>query len=187
MNEQPEITARTRQALINAFLQLNKDREIQHITVREICVQAHYNRSTFYQYFSDIYDLRNRLETELLEKLTDLFNTNFAKLQAGNHVDIFLKFYSAHAETFLILLGSTGDPAFYHRIKNTVKPIIRRLLALEGDDRKVDYVLEFSVSAMIQTITYWFINEKSISEEQLSHILYTVMTGSIFPLLKKEA
>ena len=57
MKKQPQITEQTRKTLIKAFLQLNKKTEIQKITINRICKTANFNRSTFYQYFSDIYDL----------------------------------------------------------------------------------------------------------------------------------
>lgn len=69
MKKQPKITEKTQKNLIDAFLSLNKEQEIQKITINNICKLANYNRSTFYQYFSDIYELRNFIENSLLNNL----------------------------------------------------------------------------------------------------------------------
>jgi AcrR family transcriptional regulator len=57
MNRQPEITAQTRQNLIDAFWSLYCEKRIEKITVKEITIKAGYNRGTFYEYFVDVYDV----------------------------------------------------------------------------------------------------------------------------------
>lgn len=45
----------TRQNLIDSFWLLYCQKNIEKITVKEICEIAGYNRSTFYVYFNDVY------------------------------------------------------------------------------------------------------------------------------------
>jgi AcrR family transcriptional regulator len=71
MKKQPEITAQTRENLIQAFWGLYRQKKIEHITIKNITTRAGYNRSTFYEYFVDIYDLLNQFEDSLLEYLKE--------------------------------------------------------------------------------------------------------------------
>ena len=48
MNKRHDITAQTKQNLIDAFWQLYCLRPISQITVRDVVQRAGYNRSTFY-------------------------------------------------------------------------------------------------------------------------------------------
>lgn len=186
MKKQPQITEQTRKTLIKAFLQLNKKTEIQKITINRICKTANFNRSTFYQYFSDIYDLRNYIEDELLGKLDILFKSNLSKIHLENYLEIFLGFYSENSEAFLILLGQNGDPYFYQKIKNTLKPTIYNVLSVDDNNIESDYIIEFTMSAMISTISYWFEKNKNLNMNELSKLLYAIISTSILPLLKNK-
>lgn len=57
----------TRQAIRNSFLKLIVEKPIERISVTELCRDAGVNRGTFYAHYTDAYDLRNSLETELYE------------------------------------------------------------------------------------------------------------------------
>lgn len=185
MKKQPHITEQTKQNLIKAFLFLNSTKEIQKITVNDICKLASYNRSTFYQYFSDIYALRNAIENDLLQKLDLLFNTHLNHFLSEHDLDVFLDFYCDHSEAFLILLGKNGDPFFYQKIKDTLRPIIFNTLSIDESTLENRYIIEFTMSAMINTITCWFENDKDISKNQLAKIQYSIISNGIIPLLKK--
>lgn len=76
MKKHPKITEQTKQTLVKFFLLSNKENEIHKITINDICKMANYNRSTFYQYFSDIYDLRNFIENKLYQILYKIISTS---------------------------------------------------------------------------------------------------------------
>ena len=56
----------TRQNLSDAFWQLYLKKKIEKITVKEICELAGYNRSTFYVYYKDVYDILNEIEDRII-------------------------------------------------------------------------------------------------------------------------
>lgn len=62
-------TVRTRSSIINAFLELRSYREIERITVKELCEKAAINKSTFYTHFSDIYALSEYLEKQVADDI----------------------------------------------------------------------------------------------------------------------
>lgn len=55
---------------MSAFWQLYQEKKISQITVREVIELADCNRSTFYAYFADMYDLLDKFEEQLLPDLT---------------------------------------------------------------------------------------------------------------------
>src|SRR3974377_431286 len=71
LKKNPEATARTRENLMQAFWSLYCQKRIDHISVKEITDTDGYHRSTFYEYFVDIYDVFNQLEDELLAELKE--------------------------------------------------------------------------------------------------------------------
>lgn len=56
-NEKDPRVIRTRSLIQDAFLELYKDKDFNHITVRDITERATVNRTTFYDHFQDKYEL----------------------------------------------------------------------------------------------------------------------------------
>lgn len=47
----------TKQAIMNCLLELLSTKQLDKITVKDICEICEINRNTFYYYFQDIYDV----------------------------------------------------------------------------------------------------------------------------------
>lgn len=60
---------RTRQNIINAFIQLRAQKDLEKISVKELSELAFINKATFYKHYKDIYDLSEQLENELMESV----------------------------------------------------------------------------------------------------------------------
>lgn len=59
---------RTQRLIKRVFMALLKEKPIEQITVTELCRIADINRSTFYQYYGDIYMLLEEVEADFLEQ-----------------------------------------------------------------------------------------------------------------------
>lgn len=77
MKKQPQVTARTRRKLMNAFWEIYCEKGIHQITVGAVTKLAGYNRGTFYEYFSDIYDLLDQLEDTFIQELSGKLKQDF--------------------------------------------------------------------------------------------------------------
>ncbi len=60
---------RAREAMESVFLDLLKKKPIEKISVKELCVKAEVNRSTFYEHYLDIYDLRDQVADSFVRKM----------------------------------------------------------------------------------------------------------------------
>ena len=58
---------RTREQLKRALTQLLLEKPVREITVRELTDRADVNRGTFYAHYTDLYDMLEQMENELLE------------------------------------------------------------------------------------------------------------------------
>ena len=59
-------TEKTESSIINAFIELRAKKPLEKITVKELCQLARINKSTFYAHYSDIYELSDVLETQMV-------------------------------------------------------------------------------------------------------------------------
>lgn len=64
---------RTRQNIINAFIQLRSQKSLEKISIKELAELATINKATFYKHYKDIYDLSDQLEKELMQNLFNEF------------------------------------------------------------------------------------------------------------------
>ena len=62
---------KTRCAIRNAFLQLRSKKPLEKITVKELTELANINKATFYLHYSDIYDLSETLERDVVQSCLD--------------------------------------------------------------------------------------------------------------------
>lgn len=162
MKKQPQITAQTRQNLMDAFWTLYCEKRIEKITVREVTTKAGYNRGTFYEYFLDVYDVLAQIEESLLPDPDKLPPMNIEeRSKDGFSVDEFFKMYEEHSKYYTVLLGENGDPAFQRKMKNSIKPKLKATLIAHGakDDYQLDYFLEYNISALYGVLSYWSASE----------------------------
>ncbi len=66
---------RTRKFIMDSFIELSGQKEFKDITVKDIATEAMINRATFYYHFEDIYDLLEKVLSEVL--LVNLACSNY--------------------------------------------------------------------------------------------------------------
>lgn len=190
MKKQPEITAQTKQNLIDAFWSLYCEKRIDKITVREITMKSGYNRSTFYEYFLDVYDVLEQIEDSLLPdpaKMPPLNAQNIPNDAQPFSVDQFFKMYEQHNKYFTVLLGDKGDPAFQSKMKNSIKPKLKEALIAKGakDDFQLDYTLEYNISALYGILSYWFSGQEKPSAEDFLALMYELSDCGAKEIIEK--
>ncbi len=62
-------TKYTKQLIKETFLNLLEKKDMNAITVKELCEIADLNRGTFYRYYLDIYDLLKQIEQEFIDEI----------------------------------------------------------------------------------------------------------------------
>lgn len=64
---------KTLQAIKNAFLQLLRVKNLEQITVKELCHVAQISKGTFYLHYHDLFDLRDQLQRDVIGKMLSIF------------------------------------------------------------------------------------------------------------------
>lgn len=176
MKKQPEQTEQTKRNITDAFWLLAKDEGISGVSVSSVMKKAGYNRGTFYVYFTDIPDLVEQTEQELLDEFSD-------RIKSINITDIAFQLDAAIAEMIhkvntlgdrvYILLGKGGDPNFLSKAR---KKMIE-MFPLPIPDK--EYVIAFVTSALVGTMTYWYESGKTTPLEQVIGVTHRLITQGI--------
>lgn len=187
MSKNSEISERTRQTIIDAFWEIYCKKRIEKITVREITTKAGYNRSTFYEYFIDVYDVLDQIEQSLLPNIEDMPPLSPILNDSPIPIDSFIKLYSSGSKYFTVLLGDNGDPAFAAKMKNGIKSkLMEHFGGNESTTIELDYTLEYMLSAMIAILTHWFKSGENISKEDLIKLISALTRGEVMKRLANQ-
>lgn len=149
---------KTKRKIIQAFWSLYETDDLKNISVKRINETANINRSTFYEYFLDIYELIEVAEDDLLcqlkEPLLEISKgsaiTNEAFLdQMGQNL------YAQYGKRVFRLLGEQGEPSFREKFKCDFLPLLFRLHHVALPESIHPAVYEFSCSAVLGFLQYW--------------------------------
>jgi len=181
MTKKTEVTSQTKQNILDAFWDIYCVKRIEVITVKEITHKAGYNRGTFYEYFSDVYDALDEIENALIPSLNELPPVSTPTGTIGMPIEGFLKLWEQNAKYYSVLLGDKGDPAFASKLKNSIKPLIMKSFKDKPNivSEDMEYILEYTLSAMIGVMSYWFTKEDDAYRDKLFKLIHSLMEDGI--------
>lgn len=81
---------RTRKLIMDSFIELSSKKEFKDITIKDITTEAQINRATFYYHFEDIYDLLEKVLSEVLLVNLNSDIYNHERLNEEVFVNIFV-------------------------------------------------------------------------------------------------
>lgn len=188
MKKQPEVTAKTKARIMQAFWDLYKEKRIEKISVGMIMKSADLNRGTFYEYFIDIYDLLDQFEDQFIRDFTEKVNTYFEKEteEMLYFVEItrgFAKVFSEYEEEFYILMSR--DSTFRSKVKEKLRERMLESIHLEETDKKIDYYLTFVISSLTALMEFWYDMKKNLSVEEIMELSQTLIFNGLIGSLKK--
>lgn len=186
MRKQPERTAKTKRALIDAFWTLYEETPIEKITVRQITESAGVYRSTFYEYFSDVYAVREFIEKDILDAYEVLVNkaTGINSLDEG--MALLIDFYSNNAKYLAVLWGPHGDQQFLNNVKRMINAKLRSLFSLPFDDPEIDILIEMMLSSVISLLNYWYVHRDKMTIREVIAVGSQFFQKGLFAFLKER-
>ena len=175
--KQFEVTMMTKQTIKDAFWELYKEKKIEKITVKDITLKAGYNRSTFYAYFTDVYDILEQIEEDLMPGIEHLPPVDTSREYSPDYFENIITIYEKNSAYYSVLLSENGDPRFALKMKNVFKSMMMEAITnrVNISPEEMDYALEFLVGATLSIVKHWFDQDKNIPMQQLIPLMYKLM------------
>ena len=109
---------KTKRSIKNAFIELRSRKSLERITVKEVCEKAEINKSTFYSHYQDIYDLSDKLETEVVESIISALNhpENLLKNPEEFTKELYLGYAAKNALIFVEIFLCHTRSSYFHFI-----------------------------------------------------------------------
>ena len=177
MKKQPEVTAKTKEAFATSFCVLYTKKPIDKITVKEITTLAGYNRSTFYQYFTDVYNLLECVENSLLEEMKISLTADNGTLFTPD-LNKLIEFFSEKEVYLKALFSDYGSIHFISRIKQEL-PLNSLQDTFPNAGNLMPYLIEFHLSTSLSLFRIWLKNKKDMPPNELFELIHNLYTKGI--------
>ncbi|KOO51465.1 TetR/AcrR family transcriptional regulator [Viridibacillus arvi] len=163
-------TLYSKKVIIEAFLLLLQEKNLNKITVTDICKEADINRGTFYSYYNDPFDLMRSIEEEMIEKMMSAINIT----EEQNILNELLKLILINKELCKIIFNEKNSSHVLNTILNSVHDItiaeIKKHLP-NADETHLEYFFTYSTGGIIEAIRKWINDDMKIPTEEVVKIL----------------
>lgn len=172
-------------------LELLNRPDARNLSVRFICEEAGINRTTFYEHYLDIYDLLDKLESDVMAELRDYY---MQMINRSNHLP---------PQPFLPLLAHIrANQDFYKNVLKTretcrLKPVFERFLteavrvachkAGVSDEKEIAYYLVFLKAGFTASMLRWIETGCKENMEKMSQAMCDCLPNRLACLLSSNA
>ncbi|MDR2090144.1 MAG: TetR family transcriptional regulator C-terminal domain-containing protein [Clostridiales bacterium] len=161
-----------------AFLELLGKKPINKITVKEICDLADVNRTTFYGNFYDIYDILDRVQNELYEKIEA--SVKKSKYRNESLFEIF-EIIEENRDLCRILFGNNDGRDFVHTAMRIPYAYLLDEWTAKSKlpDERFVYLLEFCANGCVGFVRKWVMEEAKTPYREAAKLLQTFVSASL--------
>lgn len=159
-------TKLTKRKIGDAYLELRRRFPIERIRITELCRLANSNRTTFYHYFEDVYDLNEAVENRILEECFENFPfRGLIYTDPDRYLTEFSKALEPHRED-LIYLAKDRETQQYAKLNRWLVNLAKK----NDENAEEDLILTYVIAGVTQVIS----ENKArgmYSEEQVRRLL----------------
>jgi len=176
----------TKKIIKDSFLELLESKEIDKITVSELCSKADINRATFYRYYIDIYDLLEKIGQELVDEFKEMLN-NYKDSSLKDVTKVYLTILKENKEITKIIFSNRKNIYLFndffeyvyynYRIKH-----INIIEKKNESDTIKPFVFIFNGALGI--VSYWIQNNFDEDIDKLSELIETISYSGLYGYFK---
>lgn len=188
---------KTRRQIHQALLENLKENSFQKITVDMLCRSALINRSTFYKYYLDKYDLLDKFLGQVLDQFSQNINVEFVNASPSRIHDLCyirnfestLKFIAGRREEYQLLWNASIDRSVFDEMTGIIHhKIITAMKAQPFPDSRQekyeDLYARLFASNMMSLILWWFQYYDTVSMADVEKIMTDNMHLGLFSTFK---
>jgi AcrR family transcriptional regulator len=169
MNKNDIRYIKTEQKLEDTFWELLADVGFQKMNVRMLTEGSGVNRTTFYIHFRDKYELLEKIESGMFEKMAEDVTANMSKgkQEIENLVPFMLRaaqYVSDNKERVGIIMSEKGDPRFLEKYISKMRE--KFFPELEGASRESRYAMAAVIGIITSLFGEWTLGGCEESPEE---------------------
>lgn len=177
----------TRKLFRQALTELLQEKNLQSITVKELCEAAGVNRGTFYAHYADLYDLMEQIEDEIYEELQAalrILDESKSRPEGPTPFSLYaalMGFIRKNSDMCAFLLSEHGDRTFLGRLfeagrEACIQAYKEGFPSASREDLELFY--DFVSSGCVGILRRWIGNGMVPSETSIAQSLEAMITGA---------
>ncbi|GGH81521.1 AcrR family transcriptional regulator [Pullulanibacillus pueri] len=173
---------KTKEALHTALLDLLNEKDLQMVSISELCRKAKINRGTFYLHYGQVEDVFGEYFKEITEDLTQSYQEpyryvtvlktselNPSTIRIFHHIDKYQPFYR-------IVFSKKVPLTYYYLLFDKVKQLLLEdNQSLETEGVNLELFSAYQANAIIGMIIDWYQHDFSYSVSYLNQQLVTFL------------
>ena len=168
---------KTKKALREALATLMLDKNLRHITVKELTDTADVHRATFYTHYQDVYDLYEQLETQIIEELASLLADEFISSYELWFKTLITYIYD-NADVCRMFFAKMENNRFRSRIaklfEESCLKFYQNLQQTSMLPTEAQYYVTYHIQGCISILGLWVDSNFSLSINEIVHLLISV-------------
>jgi AcrR family transcriptional regulator len=182
----------------NALLDNLDSHEFRKITVDMLCRTAMINRSTFYKYYTDKYELLDSFLNRVLNEFsqatatTDFILASPHTITNQEYVDNFrntIDYIYEHRQIYRVLWRSSIDRPIYQEMEDIIRRnILGTIRRNSAKDQPItpyhDLYAELFASNLMTLVRWWLANDTTVSREEVEALMNSNMKNGLFSTFK---
>lgn len=175
--------AKTRQAIMEAFVGLMGEKSFEKITIQEIADRADVNRGTVYLHFTDKYALLDQCIETYLQLLyeTCLPDGEPNEVSAKTLLLRTFEFLQRNASIYSTLMTSKGVPLFRNRMQAMMERGIEEIIKTcgIGTGIKPEILVQFLAVATAGLMEWWVFQAMPYTPEEMVEQLLLILERNL--------
>ena len=175
---------RSRQLIINAYVALLNEKDVNKITVTDIIGRAGISRGTFYAHYSDVHDLYNKLGNDAINLIMMVIDETGILNFIENPFPTFEKsmsFLDKNKSYYCLLLSSCVGSDFLQKLDNEfADKFVPQLMEHFSNAEKetVRSYISFTASGIRGMIFRWLEGTLDLTPAECARLLSDMLTGA---------
>jgi AcrR family transcriptional regulator len=181
MNRNESKYFNTAKKMNDALISLLEKKDYEFITIKDICSEAHVNRSTFYLHYDNINDLLEEVISNTSDAFYDIFKTK-VNLFSTNKEDLmfikddyllpYLEFIKTHKKIYKLIKNNMHlFKADLYKESSYINVIDKIFDKFEIKKEYKEYVFKFYVGGFESIISKWCENDCNLEVNELANLI----------------
>jgi AcrR family transcriptional regulator len=160
---------KTRQAIMNTFIDLLAEKGFEKITINDIAQRANINRGTFYLHYVDKFDLLDKC----IETYVELLLHYCANSADTNLSESAFEYLEKNFTIYKLLLSNEGFGFFRSRLYSIVAQTVTEVIGIESNNNASSngVTTHFLTSGFIGVLEWWINNSMPCNVQEVTEQL----------------
>lgn len=166
-----------------ALFELLESKELDDITVVDICTKADVNRGTFYKYYRDVPDLYDKTEDSLVNEIYALMpKHDFENFENHLFFKGILNILANNKEFTYIAKNKAFSERLAQKLLTLFIPYLKQMLLIKCphvSEQNSTLLLEYVLGGCIRVVSYWLKHGMQIPIDEIEKELSAMINHSL--------